>query len=64
VKLLIQQAEDLKQALLDFALESEDDLATALNDYSAAEMARLSKSQQNSQSFVLQSFLVEGRIRD
>jgi hypothetical protein len=42
MKPLVEHAEDLKQALLDFVLESEGNLAIALEAYSAEEMVRLS----------------------
>jgi hypothetical protein len=65
VKSPVEHAEALKQALLNFVLDSEDDVATALETYSAEELARLSKSQHgSSQSFVMDSFLVEGQVGD
>lgn len=56
----LEQAQTLKQALVDFVLDAEDDLAEALETY-AAEQARRKGI---SQDLIIDMFLTEGRVND
>lgn len=60
----LKHADALKRSLLDFVLDSEGELAIALESYSADELARLGNSQQRGQDFVMDGFLYEGRVAD
>lgn len=56
----LEQAQTLKQALVDFVLDAEGDLAEALETY-AAEQARRKGI---SQDLIVDMFLTEGRVND
>ncbi|WP_313926831.1 hypothetical protein [Microcoleus sp. FACHB-1515] len=56
----IAQAHSLKQALLDFVMDAEDDLAQALETY-AADRTRAQKST-IPQALIVDAFLTEGRV--
>jgi hypothetical protein len=58
------QAVELKRSLVDFVLDAEGAIASALEAYSAAEQIRLGKSQYQGrlQDFVLDGFLLEGDV--
>jgi hypothetical protein len=61
-----KHAVELKRSLLDFVLDSDGALASALEGHSAQEQIRLGKSQYQGrlQDFVLDGFLVEGEVED
>lgn len=61
---LIQRSHQLKQELTDFVLDAEGDLAVALERFSADQLARAQNQTFNSQSMVIDRFLVEGEIND
>lgn len=63
----LERAGTLKEALLDFVLEAEGDLATSLEIYCAEHLSRFTKSQypdRNKTDLVVDSFLTAGRIGD
>jgi len=60
----LSRAKALKQALTDFVLEAEDDLAVALESYSAAQMARIAHQDMQRRSLVVDRFIVEGTVED
>jgi hypothetical protein len=60
VNATLEQAQTLKQALVDFVLDAEGDLAEALETY-AAEQARRKGI---SQDLIVDMFLTEGRVND
>jgi hypothetical protein len=57
----IQQAKELKQALTDFVFDAEDELATALETYSAAQL-RGQQTDLHRRELVVDRFLVEGQV--
>ncbi|WP_427159917.1 hypothetical protein ACQFX9_28750 [Aliinostoc sp. HNIBRCY26] len=59
---ILERSHFLKQALLDFVLDAEGELAQALETY-AAEQSR--RGQDNTQQdFIIDSFLIEGKVGD
>ncbi|MEL6157814.1 MAG: hypothetical protein AAFQ40_06860 [Cyanobacteria bacterium J06623_5] len=61
----IQQYAQLKQALVDFVLEAEDDIATGLETYSAKQLSRWSKptlSGLNRTDLAIDMFVTEGQV--
>ncbi|MBF2079516.1 MAG: hypothetical protein IGR76_13620 [Synechococcales cyanobacterium T60_A2020_003] len=58
------RAATLKQELLDFVLDAEDDGAIALEQFSAAQLVKQNYPDMNRQTFVVDRFLVEGRVGD
>ncbi|NEP15853.1 MAG: hypothetical protein F6J97_02995 [Leptolyngbya sp. SIO4C1] len=64
---LLDRSKHLKQALLDFVLEAEGDLAVALESFSADQSLRWSKHKLQSVSqanLAIDMFLTEGRVAD
>ncbi|HEY9617101.1 MAG TPA: hypothetical protein V6C64_09680 [Microcoleaceae cyanobacterium] len=62
---LLTQAKELRETVIDFVLDAEGELAVALESYSAAKLAQISKSQQQTGSLndlVVTLFLMEGRV--
>ncbi|MCY7274609.1 MAG: hypothetical protein LH702_12965, partial [Phormidesmis sp. CAN_BIN44] len=62
---ILERASELKQALTDFVLDAEGDLATALETYTAEQLARASQSQQKDrkqQDLVVDTFLTAGQV--
>lgn len=62
---LLTQAKELREAVIDFVLDAEGDLAVALESYSAAKLAQISKSPQQTGSLndlVVTLFLMEGQV--
>ncbi|MGI0488227.1 hypothetical protein ACN4EK_22525 [Pantanalinema rosaneae CENA516] len=62
---LLAQAKELREAVIDFVLDAEGDLAVALESYSAAKLAQISKSPQQTGSLrelVMTLFLLEGQV--
>ncbi|MBW4581163.1 MAG: hypothetical protein KME42_16470 [Tildeniella nuda ZEHNDER 1965/U140] len=60
----LARSRQLKQALADFVLDAEGELATALERYSAEQLARSQQSDQHQQALVIDRFLVEGIVGD
>ncbi|PSB24637.1 hypothetical protein [Stenomitos frigidus] len=56
------RSRSLKQALADFVLDAEGELATALECYSAEQLARSPQSDQHQQALVIDRFVVEGTV--
>jgi hypothetical protein len=56
------RAAELKAELADFVLEAEDDLATALERFSAENLIKQDHPDMNRQLFVVDRFLVEGQV--
>lgn len=61
---LVKRAWELKQALLDFVLDAEGDLAVALESYTAEHLAQFQQQDMNQRDLVLDAFLTEGRVGD
>ncbi|MCF4969341.1 hypothetical protein [Nostoc sp. CMAA1605] len=59
---ILERSHFLKQALLDFVLDAEGDLAQALETYSAEQSRRGQDNTQ--QDFIIDSFLIEGKVKD
>jgi hypothetical protein len=62
---IFERANFLKQALVDFVLDAEGELATALESYSAFQLAQVAQSPaQNLMPYemVIESFLIAGRV--
>jgi hypothetical protein len=59
---ILARSRSLKQALADFVLDAEGELATALERYSADQLARSQQSDQHQQALVVDRFLVEGKV--
>jgi hypothetical protein len=67
MEMTLERAGTLKEALLDFVLEADGDLATSLETYCAEHLSRFTKSQYQDRSktdLVVDSFLTAGRIGD
>ena len=60
----LRRAKALKQALTDFVLEAEDDLATALELFSAAQLAQVKQTDLNRRDLLVDRFIIEGKIGD
>ncbi|QLE54882.1 hypothetical protein [Nostoc sp. TCL26-01] len=60
---ILERSHILKQALLDFVLDAEGELAQALETY-AAERLRGSNGNSTQQDLIIDSFLVEGKVGD
>lgn len=58
----LQRAKALKQDLVDFVLDAEDDLATALESFSAAQLSRSQQTDMHRRELVVDRFIVEGRV--
>ncbi len=57
-----QSANELKQALTDFVLDAEDDLAVALETFSATQSARSQQPELHQRSLMIDRFLIEGKV--
>jgi hypothetical protein len=57
-----ERARGLKQELTDFVLDAEDELATALETFSAAQLSRSKQQDMNQRSLVVDRFLTEGEV--
>lgn len=65
VEAILKRAADLKQQAKDFVLSAEGDLATALESYSAEQLARMNRSQGKGGSqtdLVIDLFLMDGSV--
>lgn len=61
---LFQRLKTLKQALTDFVLDAEGDLAVALETFSATHLANAQTQTQHQQTLTIDRFLLEGRVED
>lgn len=59
---ILEQSYQIKQALVDFVLDAEGELAVALEAYAAEQSRR--KLGDNQQELIIDSFLTEGRVGD
>lgn len=59
-----QRAGALKQALADFVLDAEGELAIALETFSADQLARSQQQNMYQRSLVIDRFLIEGKVGD
>ncbi|AHJ31270.1 hypothetical protein PN465_19940 [Nodularia spumigena CS-584] len=60
---ILERSHELKQALVDFVLDAEGELAEALETY-AAEHLRRGSGDSSQQDLIIDSFLVEGKVGD
>ncbi|MDP5338179.1 MAG: hypothetical protein NWQ28_06350 [Nodularia sp. (in: cyanobacteria)] len=60
---ILERSHELKQALVDFVLDAEGELAQALETYAAAHLRRGS-GDSSQQDLIIDSFLVEGKVGD
>ncbi|MBE9202024.1 MULTISPECIES: hypothetical protein [unclassified Nodularia (in: cyanobacteria)] len=60
---ILERSYELKQALVDFVLDGEGELAEALETY-AAEHLRRGSGDSSQQNLIIDSFLVEGQVGD
>ncbi|WYL94136.1 MAG: hypothetical protein HEQ35_09950 [Gloeotrichia echinulata IR180] len=58
---ILERSHTLKQALIDFVLDAEGELAQALETY-AAEQMRRGSGDNRQQDFIVDSFIVEGKV--
>ena len=58
----LKRAADLKQALLDFVLDADGELATALESFSAEQLSGAQQQGMNSRDLVIHRFLTEGVV--
>ncbi len=58
----LARAKELKTALADFILDAEDELATALESFSAEQLARTQQTDMYRREFVVDRFSVEGQV--
>jgi hypothetical protein len=62
VDAILARSRQLKQDLVDFVLDAEGELATALEQYSAEQLARSQQPDQHQQTLVVDRFVIEGRV--
>ncbi|MBE9034947.1 hypothetical protein [aff. Roholtiella sp. LEGE 12411] len=60
---ILERSHELKQALIDFVLDAEGELAQALETYAAAHLRRGS-GDSTQQDLIIDSFLTEGKVAD
>lgn len=58
---ILNRVRELKQSLVDFVLDAEGELATALETFSAAQLAKLPQQGTQQQNLVIDRFLTEGK---
>jgi hypothetical protein len=63
VDVILERSHELKVALTDFVLDAEGELATALETY-AAEQSRRGSGDSKQQDFIIDSFVIEGKVGD
>jgi hypothetical protein len=63
VDVILERSHQLKQALVDFVLDAEGELAKALETY-AAEQSRRGSGDSTQQDLIIDSFLTEGKVGD
>ncbi|UBF23584.1 hypothetical protein K9N68_17530 [Kovacikia minuta CCNUW1] len=61
---ILERSRELKQALIDYVLDADGDLAVALETFSAEQLAKSSQQGGQQQTLVIDRFLTEGKIRD
>ncbi|PSB15782.1 hypothetical protein C7B65_23495 [Phormidesmis priestleyi ULC007] len=61
---ILERANELKQALTDFVLDAEGDLATALETYTAEQLARSQQKDRKQQDLAVDAFLSAGQVGD
>jgi hypothetical protein len=61
VDVILERSHELKLALIDFVLDAEGELATALETY-AAEQSRRGSGDSKQQDFIIDSFVIEGKV--
>lgn len=59
---ILARSRQLKQDLVDFVLDAEGELATALERYSAEQLARSQQPDQHQQALVIDRFVMEGTV--
>ena len=59
---ILERANELKQALTDFVLDAEGDLATALETYTAEQLARSQQKDRKQQDLAVDAFLSAGQV--
>jgi hypothetical protein len=64
VDAILARSRPLKQALVDFVLDAEGELAVALERYSAEQLARSQQPDQHQQALVIDRFVIEGTVGD
>ncbi|MDX2243115.1 MAG: hypothetical protein NW224_20740 [Leptolyngbyaceae cyanobacterium bins.302] len=60
----LNRAHELKQALTDFVLDAEGELAVALEKFSAEQLSRSQQQDMHQRSLVVDRFLIEGTVGD
>jgi hypothetical protein len=60
---ILERSRELKQALVEFVLEAEGELAEALESY-AAEQSRRKRGDSVQQDLIIDTFLTEGKVGD
>jgi hypothetical protein len=63
VDVILERSHELKLALTDFVVDAEGELATALETY-AAEQSRRGSGDSKQQDFIIDSFVIEGKVGD
>jgi hypothetical protein len=61
---ILQRAGELKQALSDYVLDAEGELATALEAFSAEQMKRSKQQDMHQRSLVIDRFIAEGYVEN
>lgn len=61
---LLKRAGELKEALTDFVMDAEGDLAIALEQFSAAQLSRSQQQDMHRRSLVIDRFLTEGTVNN
>lgn len=61
---ILERTKELKQALTDYVLDADGDLAIALESFSAEQLAKSSQSGVQQQNLVIDRFLTEGQVGD
>ena len=61
---ILKRARELKQALTDFVLEAEGELAESLEAYAAAQSSRRDSHDRVQQDLIIDTFLTEGKVGD
>lgn len=61
---ILKRAHELKQALVDFVLEAEGELAESLETYTAAQLLRSQRYDITQRDLLIDAFLTEGQVGD
>jgi hypothetical protein len=64
VEAILERSRELKEALTDYVLDADGDLAIALETFSADQLAKSSQQGMQQQNLVIDRFLTEGRVGD